>query len=111
MGSGRSEAAIRSPLSVGRGVAGRTWITDEIARDQACLATHSLEQPVVQRFLSAVVVCFLEFSFALGEQVFDRANRPHLRDGRPDRRKMPQDATGVDIRCDALSPFCQSNVI
>ena len=51
-------------------VPGRTWITDEIARDQARLATRSLEQPVGQGFFSAVVVCFLKFSFGLGDRVF-----------------------------------------
>ena len=56
------------PPLVGRGVPGRTWITDEIARDQARLATRSLEQPVGQFFL--VVVRFLEFKFGLGDRVF-----------------------------------------
>ena len=47
----RSVGSCRSfPPLVGRGVPGRTWITDEIARDQAWLATRSLEQPVGQGF-------------------------------------------------------------
>ena len=58
------------PPLVGRGVPGRTWITDEIARDQAWLATRSLEQPVGQGFFSAVIVRLLEFNFGLGEPVF-----------------------------------------
>ena len=66
----RSVGSCHSFPLVGRGVPVRTWITDEIARDQAWLATRSLEQPVGQGFFSAVVVCFLGFSFGLGDPVF-----------------------------------------